>query len=249
MVIVDFTQFQDVLISYIPNLSNSIWFTVVFRVQFLLWGLFIATFIIVADLVPAFVYYHAAKQIEAIEREIRSMYDRSDGLSGVKHIWFRFEDWRRLIRRADQLFGPIIILNHGTSFFSICCDVCSVLNYVKHETNHHDGTMHNDSSDDYDGFGQILFIFINILRLVFSIFMMAKIPKECDSLLTTLLHISTSHYHAVEKEERYILKSFINRLQFGGLVASPVGFYSITPSILLTMLSLIVTYSVIMLQT
>jgi len=201
---------------------------------------------IVADLVPAFVYYHAAKNIEAIEKEVRLllMNDRFERLTRIKLIWFRFEEWRRLIRRADQLFGAIIILNHGTSFFLICCDVCSVLNYVKIQVGNDNGSIENQ-----EGFGQILFILANILRLAFSIFMMAKIPKECDSLSTTLIHISNFQYHSAGKEERHMMKSFINRLQFGGLVASPAGFYSITPSILLTMLSLIVTYSVIMLQT
>lgn len=107
-----------------------------------------------------------------------------------------------------------------------------------------------DIIDDHDGFGQILFILVNILRLVFSIFMMAKIPKECDSLSTTLIHLSNSQYQLLaDKEERQAMKTFVNRLQGGGLFANPAGFYSITPSILLTMLSLVVTYSVIMLQT
>ncbi len=243
MISVDLSRFQDVLIFNFPDLLNFTWFTVAFRVGFLLWSLFIVTFIIVADLVPAFVYYHAAKNIEAIEKEVRLllMNDRFERLTRIKLIWFRFEEWRRLIRRADQLFGAIIILNHGTSFFLICCDVCSVLNYVKIQVGNDNGSIENQ-----EGFGQILFILANILRLAFSIFMMAKIR---DSLSTTLIHIFNFQYHSAGKEERHMMKSFINRLQFGGLVASPAGFYSITPSILLTMLSLIVTYSVIMLQT
>jgi len=258
MAIVDLNTFQDVLLFYIPNLLNSTWFTVTFRVQFILWSLFITTFIIVTDLVPAFVYYHVAKHVEAMEKEIRLQvmddHDSCSRLNVMKMIWNRYEEWRRLIRWADQLFGPIIILNHGASFFLICCDVCSLLNYFKHDitaNKHQDGiTLQNDSNDDYDGFWQILFILINAIRLVFGIFMMAKIPKECDSLSTTLIRLSTSYYHLANKEERCIMKSFLNRLQSGGLVASPADFYSIiTPSILLTMLSLIVTYSVIMLQT
>ncbi len=247
VVVADQKISQDVLIYYLPNLWNSTWFSVVIRVKFVLCTLFTVTFITVADLVPSFVYYHAAKNIEAIEREIRLqvMNDGSDRFTRIKQIWYRFEEWRRLIRSADQLFGEIIISNHGTSFIIICCDVCSVLNYFK---NQKFGRSSN-GYDYFDGYGHIMFILFNTLRLVFGIFMMAKIPKECDSLSTILIHISTFQYHSADKEERYIMKSFINRLQFGGLVARPASFYSITPSILLTMLSLIVTYSVIMLQT
>ena len=103
------------MIYFFPDLLNFAWFAVVFRVGFIMWGLFVVTLIVVADFVPAFVYYHAAKSIEAIEREIRFQVMIDDGLvrlNKIKLIWNRFEEWRRLIRRADNIFGPIIILNH-----------------------------------------------------------------------------------------------------------------------------------------
>jgi len=50
------------------------------------------------------------------------------------------------------------------------------------------------------------------------------------------------------KEERHIMKSFIDRLENNQLAACPPGLYTIKPSILLTMLGLIFSYTVILLQ-
>ncbi len=58
-----------------------------------------------------------------MEREIKLKVmdgECTDKLTQIQQIWYRFEEWRQLIRSAGQLLGEIIILNHETSFFIIC---------------------------------------------------------------------------------------------------------------------------------
>lgn len=246
----------DILLNYFPCLSNFTWFSVGYRIGFLLWGFSLITFFTIFDLVPCLVYYHAAKNVQAIETEIQTdmLFETNSGLRNsrivntevmgvrLKLIWTRSEYLRKLIIRADILFGPIIIFNHGTTFLNICCQVFHLLKHIKDRN----GT---DPSYGTPWPASILFITVNVVRLFFSVILMSKIQKKSDSLVSTLTKLSLCLSCQPEhKEERRIVKSFLNRLQFSGFVAFPSGFYTITPSILLTMFSLIVTYTIIMLQ-
>lgn len=183
---IDFKTFKGgILLNYFPCLSNSTWFSVAYRIGFLLWGCFLLTFLVIIDLVPCFVYYHAAKNVEAIETEVKTemLLETKSGLRrsqiinmavmGVrlKSIWTRSEYLRKLISQADMLFGPIIIFNHGTTFLNMCCEVVPLLKHIK----------------DRDGIGQsygtlwpasILFISLNFVRLFFSVILIAKIQKK-----------------------------------------------------------------------
>jgi len=246
----------------VSQLLNSTWFSFIYRVAFAFGCLSFYVMLAAVDIVPILVYYNAAKHVEALERDIQIINQETrtniggfpstilshDELSlKIKAIWFRFEDLRMLIQRADQLLGPIVILNHGTSFFLICCEVFSLFNCMKSRGAY---ALSIDSGEKpaVPVVALILFLIANLLRLFFSIFPIAKIHKNCDLFVTAIARLSASICCSLNKQERRLTKSFLDRVQFAGLVACPAGFYTITPSVLLTLLSLIITYTIILLQ-
>jgi len=78
--------------------------------------------------------------------------------------------------------------------------------------------------------------------------MISQVHNKADSLMTTVTRTSATLCRSSDKEGRRIIKAFANRLQSAGMIACPAGLYHITPSILLTLLSLIVTYTILLLQ-
>ena len=55
--------------------------------------------------------------------------------------------------------------------------------------------------------------------------------------------------YSLDEAERQVVRDFLNRTNQVKLAACPSGFYKIKPAIFLTLLSLIVTYTIILLQT
>ena len=63
-----------------------------------------------------------------------------------------------------------------------------------------------------------------------------------------LLFIKVTHYDTLTKREHGLLRDFLSRLEHNHMAASPSGLYQITPTIFLTLLSLVVTYTIVLLQ-
>lgn len=89
------------------------------------------------------------------------------------------------------------------------------------------------------------------LRLIFTISFMGKLHRSSDELLSSVarLFFNSRHMYSLDEEERQIVRDFLNRMNQVKLAACPSGFYEIKPAIFLTILSLIVTYTAILLQT
>jgi len=87
-----------------------------------------------------------------------------------------------------------------------------------------------------------------LLRLLFSLCFTTKLyVSSCELSSAVALRFNKS-FNYIDKEERKVLHYFLNRLNQIKLAAHPSGFYKIKPSIYLTKLSLIVTYTIILLQ-
>jgi len=93
-----------------------------------------------------------------------------------------------------------------------------------------------------------LCLFFYVIRILLNVFLIAKVGHSSGSLLTAVVNHSTHRSRASNIEERRVIKSFLGRLEHTTLGANPSGFYKVSPSVLLTLLSLIVSYTIILLQ-
>ena len=101
-----------------------------------------------SDLVPIFVYYHAALHLTSIGEDIlQTSFENSDNsktntISGstssssalhpprfcnIYAAWQRYDRVRHLVERADDLFGLIVLINLGMKLFSVCIITYSIL--------------------------------------------------------------------------------------------------------------------------
>ena len=214
----------------------------------LLSSILMVIFIALVDIAPSLVYYHSSKMIKSLENEILQFNqeravaivqprpDSSLRCSRVQSIWLRFEQLRSLISRADDLFGPIIILNHGIMFFITCTMAFSLFQMIRNPF----------ESAGFSEFLTTLFFFS--LRFELTIAFMSKVHISAGHLVSAVGSLSAKWCNSADSNEQRIIQSFLVRIQSIHLAAHPSGFYKITPSILLTLLSLIISYIIILLQ-
>jgi len=86
-------------------------------------------------------------------------------------------------------------------------------------------------------------------RLLFSISFMGKLYRSSLELCSSVaFFFNSEQLYCLEEKERRVVRDFLNRLNQIQLAACPSCFYEIKPSIFFTLLSLFVTYTVILLQ-
>ncbi len=126
-------------------------------------------------------------------------------------------------------------------FFNICCCVYSFLNSM---------IQKNSTDDPPDDLSMLLTcLFFYPSRLVFVVCFMSKLHKSSGQLLTAVARFNLKRTLGAYEGEQRVLHSFLSRLDESRLAAHPSGFYKIKPSVFLTLLSLIVTYTIILMQT
>ena len=236
---------DDIFYHYYPNLTSYVCYSILVKIKLPLYLFLYAVFYPMTDIVPTFIYYHAAKIVESMKCEVQELTSSNEEPSESKEeiiysIWFRLENLIVVKRRADKLFGGMVIICHGMLFFNICCYV-----YVFLDTTKAASTV--NSSDELPLVLTCLFFYPS--RLVFNVSFMSKLHISSGQLLTAVSHISLRRTFIADEKERQIVQSLLGRLNESKLAAYPSGFYKMKPSVVLTLLSLIVTYTIILLQT
>lgn len=202
------------------------------------------------DIVPTFVFYHGSNFLQILRdrfiqlgglvnlrSNISSISNNSSGNkfdveAKIHDIWFHYETLNQLINKANKIFGPLLILNHGLAFF----DICSATVALFYSSNDNGNTLYTS----------VLIGFT--LRLACSVLLMSKVRTSSNQLYSTVTTVQLRSWTLLSPKEHRILQSFLSQLQNDRLVASPCQLYKITSSILLAMLSLVITYTIVLIQ-
>lgn len=230
-------------------------------------------FLIIADLVPSFTYYHAALAVNCLEKNmvtfcskhvsnnrvlsLKSLANKQLSskdldyrktlpetspyeLDGYVHlIWKKYDNIDRMVNRANSLFGTFWVCSQGVILFMITALLYSVFYYL-------DDALKMQSID------QILPYLLNFVeftfRLISGTLISSHLHKRTIQFRGTLNRLLNQHWDQLSKPDRELLRSFLSRLSTDHLVASPLDLYNITPSILLSVLGLVVSYVIVLLQ-
>ncbi|XP_046636894.1 uncharacterized protein LOC124315327 isoform X2 [Daphnia pulicaria] len=230
-------------------------------------------FLIIADLVPSFTYYHAALAVNCLEKNLAKFFSKQLSndrvlfvkslankplsnqnlnyckalpetttfeLDGYVHlIWKTYDNIDRMVNRANSLFGTFWVCSQGVILFMITALLYSVFYYL-------DDALKMRSID------QILPYLLNFIgltfRLISSTLISSHLHQRTIQFRGTLNRLLNQHWFQLGKPDRELLRSFLSRLSNDHLVASPLDLYNITPSILLSVLGLVVSYVIVLLQ-
>lgn len=206
------------------------------------------------ETVPTLVFYHAGLEVQILQEEVERLFtllhpstQRTNKLFNqinlsshnlfaiqVRQIFSNYNHLRVLVDRANSLFGSLIFQGYGMEFLVICTMLYTVLYQFQ------------TSPETVGVFFTVLLV--NLYDLVFCTMLTSKVYRASENLRTVLATLLNRYWDSIARDERDILMVILGGLRTDPFAATPLGLYSVTPSILLTMASLVVTYVIIMLQ-
>ncbi len=163
--------------------------------------------------------------------------------SDILDIWSNYNQVRDLTIQADGLFGPLFLVNIGYKFLIICTCAYSSFYYVFNK---------NDTSYSAEYASQAALILSSILvvlllNLCTNVIFCSNLLRASEKLKSLTSDLSHRHWRLMEPEAKDALRAFRSE-QEKDLVACPMNLFCITPSLLLNMTGLVVTYVVVLLQ-
>ena len=209
----------------------------------------------VGEILPTLFFFHAGCAIEDLERELIQVSEVAYHRAAVKssrialisnrnvllengrpfhRIWAKYETICLWVSRANELFGTLMLFGYSAVFI-----YCSVSSYM---------AIKVYSTSPYLVLG---FLALNIggtLRAFLMNQMMSHLITSCHKLKTAIAHILSNKWNLIPEEDLLILVTFQKRLNEDQLNAAPFNLYSVNPSNLLNMLSLMVTYTIVLLE-
>ena len=232
---------EPYFISYYPAILDSLTLHGTAFFHFLVLIITYSTMIL-ADVMPFFVYNHIGSAIQSLERDLIDCFTNVQSLTDNGNevlvgdsafcIWSRFELIADFVDRANRLFGTMILFSHGRFLFFIT------------------GLLYFGFFDD-QGFQlpSLIVMMGNIFNLtIFSLFS-AKVDQSSCQLRSSLTAILSRNWKIIRENDRNALVALLRRLQQSDRVAAcPKGLYYITASFLLNFYGLAFSYIIILLQ-
>ena len=157
----------------------------------------------------------------------------------IRRVWTRYEKVGKMVSRADSLFGSFLIYGQVVAVLITTLVVYSILynlgDALKMRT-----------------VGPILSYILILTAVVFrfssSVIISSQLHSSVTKFLSALNDLMSKHWNRITKEDRELLRSFMWSIQSDPLVASPLGVYKVTPSVLVSVLSVVVSYVIVLLQ-
>lgn len=214
-------------------------------------------FLSLADMIPSMVFYHSASALDAVGDELEWLFDSLPKRQGVvarigagewngnkltvgrfsqmvRTSWLRYEAVSDLVARANTLFGSIMLVNHGVNFVMVCTVLYRVLYSLR------------SSLEDVVAYSAPLAMFT--FRILSGVVVASRLHASSLKLKVTLSRLMSRHQGSVNRYESEVLNTFLNRLNLNPLAARPLNLYEVSPSVLLTLLSLTLSYVIVLLQ-
>ena len=204
------------------------------------------------DIVPAMIFYSAGKQVQSIEQELKDDFGsrllnlsetvtllstnqfRTEFCIRLRNTWFKYEALFDLIKEANRTFGILMFVDHGIKL-SLTCTLTSM-------------ALSTAKDVEVDKLAVLTTAITFIFRFLTGLLPAAQLSCSSSNLKATASSLLSKHCYKMTQEERSLAFLFIHRLQDHQLAACPLNLYCVTYSILLTVLSLTVSYVMILVQ-
>lgn len=198
-----------------------------------------------SDILPGFIFHRASLFLRSLELNMEHIFcewNRDHKMpqgsavfeKRMSEMCLRYEMVSKLVNQANQLFGALMIVNHGTVLFMICVMAYSML-YLIHASP-------IDAIIYFSGFATFA------LLLTVGHLLAAKLHSAALSLRSTLSSLMSRNSVQLTKKEFNVAFTLLVRLQEDQLAARPLNLYTVTASNLLTFTTLIISNVIVLLQ-
>ena len=216
---------------------------------------YVVVYLSLGEVVPALFFYHVGCVVQDIQRQLQenffprvisfnnsaipidnafnsNFHVQLRNVNTFQRVWEKYETVLGFVDRANQLLGASILCIDFTSFILMCLPVYTVLQTVP--------------------MPRKLFVFcanlFSIWRIVCLNRLISHPTLAQEELKTSLAALLSRKWQLLCEDDRILLVAFQARLDSGKLAASPYNLYNVKPSNILSMLSLIVTYVIVIIQ-
>ena len=212
-------------------------------------------YVALGEVVPTLFFYHVGCVVENIQSELEDIffsskmssndYDipidnavnskpqvRLKNVNTFRRVWKKYETVHGFVNRANQLLGASIFCIDISAFLLISLGIYTVL------------------QDKPIAVKLIYFLsrLIEVLQFAFMNRLMSHPSSAQDELKTSLAALLSQKWQLLCEDDRSLLVAFHSRLDSVKLAASPFKLYNVKPSNVLSMLSLIFTYVIVLIQ-
>jgi len=251
-----------ILLSHYDLLRQALSFDLIFVIH-LIAGFYKWILITLSDVVPGIVFYYAAATLHFIElllkddfeapirrpHLIKSVADETSDSNELapavpefkspfclrlRRTWSKYETFVDLVKQTNDIFGSLMFLDHGIKFFLICTVFAQFLSSFTDPNIHMLAPMS----------ASLTFIF----RYAASILLAAELHHTSSETNESALSLYSLNCFHMSRDEREIFNLFINRLKESSLAARPLDLYSIDKGILLAIVSLTISYVIVVVQ-
>ena len=215
---------------------------------------------IVSEMVPPLVFWHCGVALKIVRSQIKQHFSfinllksgiinsttnyksislkhsrKSQFINPLRKTWLLYEKIKCFVETANRLFGLVMIIGLLVNFFLFGLNFYTVLHALK-------------LSNFETAFSFLIALIISAFRLITTNLLASQLQSSFDLLNSTLSSLISRNWHLMSKEECDVAELFLNRLRIVPLAARPLNLFPITPNILLTMLSLVISYVIVLLQ-
>ena len=222
---------------------------------------FANVYIFLAEIIPTLFFYHAGCIVEDLERELKyiseEVYSRIlnvkhrasvnnsaplisnlsiqfKGVRSVRNVWEKYEtvfDW---VSKGNELFGSLILISYFMIF-----TLCVISSYM---------TLDTYKTSPRLSLCFFIIFLLSTSRTLLMNRLMSHLVSSGDNLKSTTALILTRKWDKIPEKDRHVLVTFQARLNNEKIAASPFHLFTVHPSNILSMMSLIVTYIIVLLQ-
>ena len=183
------------------------------------------------ELLPSTFFFHAGCAVENLRLEWET---RTRNGASVQRIWTLYGTIFRLVDRANDLFGSAMVISDANILVMMC-----ILTFL---------------TVKYWWAGSNLYLLVStllvimLLRKLWMNSLTWHLTACCQKLRRSVTDRLGVNWYWLAQEDRDFILSFFSVLQDGEMVIRPLNLYSITPGNLLSMLTLVATYIVLLFE-
>ena len=194
----------------------------------------------VCEIVPPLIFFYTSLVVKHLENKTMEKLTVLDDEYSLK-IFFvqlraQFDDIRRLVDQANNTFGLLMALNHGSVFFIVC-----ILSYLFQKT------LSSADLPESMCYFTSLVLFV-VLSLIMKPLITGQVERASQSLSLSLSSFSSHNWNRLNQQEQETVLIVTKKCQDFSLRVRPMDMYSVNRSFILTQLSFILTYTVILFQ-
>ena len=242
---------EVIFLTYYSYISESLNINFVSFIMGLGWY-FSQLYASLGEIVPTAFFYHAGCIIEDLQQQlldtsitgsdlyhnamVSNLYVQFKNDQPYRHIWEKYETVLGCVKQGNKLFQSSILCLHSSLFMIICLGVYFISN------------LYHLKVDKLLASSFYFITSLTTLRTIAVFRLMSHPYSSREKLRRTIAEILSSKWDSLPEEDRQLLVAFQERLGSENMAAMPYDLYTVSPSNLLSMFSLIVTYVVVLFQ-